>query len=797
MNISYNWLKEYIDIKVSPQKLIDVMTFGGIEIEAVEEIGKELRQFQVAEITETKPHPNADKLTLCKVNNGEEEIQVVCGAPNCLAGKKVVLAPIGSQLGEFKIKRVKLGGEESQGMLCSEKEIGISENHEGIMILPDSAKIGKDLATQLGLNDVRYEAEITPNRPDLLGIIGIARDLSALLNTPIHLPKADPTPDNNSIEKILTLENNDAKRCPRYVARVIKGVKIASSPAWLQKRLRSIGMRPINNVVDITNFVMMEYGHPLHAFDYDKVAGKKIIVRRAQKKESFTALDENNYQLCEDDLVIADTEKAMALAGIIGGTTSHITTETSNIVLEAANFHYAGIRRTGSRYKIFTDSAYRFERNLSSTTCELVSKRAADLILDIAGGKMASGSLDSYPAPQPATIVKLRPSRVYKLLTIQINKEQIKKYLEALGLRQIASEEDRLDFEIPDYRNDLTREIDLIEEIIRLHGYNNVKTFHKPQNIMDRYRFNALRRVQDIAVNNGFFEIINWSFGDPDDLDRLQLPKDDPRCRIVPIKNPLGYSFSIMRSTLIPQLLKTALYNINHNHFDLKLFEMNKVFFSQEDSKLAKEEQHFSALLCGSALHKSWYQKSRQVDFYDAKGLAEEILNSLGITQPEWKKSEDSYYQPGQAASIFLQSKKIGAIGKLDAKIAEKFELEIPIFLVEINLEKILNIYRPQPPQFQTIPKFPVVQRDISIILSSHYSWEDLKREILQIDSKNIKEINLFDEYKGKNIENGKRSLSFTITLSSLTKTLTDQYVNNLIKKIILRLENKFSAQMR
>ncbi|MDN5354475.1 MAG: phenylalanyl-tRNA synthetase beta chain [Candidatus Cloacimonadota bacterium] len=797
MNISYNWLKEYIDLQLSPQQLIDKMTFAGIEIEAVEELGKELRQFQVAEIIEKKPHPNADQLSICLVNTGQEEIQVVCGAPNCKSGQKVVLAPVGSKIGDLEIKKVKLRGEESYGMLCSEKELGISDNHEGIMVLPDNSEVGKDLATQLGLNDVRYEAEITPNRPDLLGMIGIARDLSALLNRKLQLPVAEISEDKTPIETLLSLENTEPKLCQRYLARVIKGVKIAPAPAWLQNRLRSVGLRPINNVVDITNFVMMEYGHPLHAFDYDKIVGKKIIVRRAKQGEKFTALDEETYNLNSSDLVIADSEKPMALAGIIGGTNSHITAETTNIVLEAANFHYIGIRRSSSHHKIFTDSSYRFERGMSSVTNEFISKRAASFILEIAGGELAKGALDSYPNPLPLNIVKLRPSRVHKLLTIEISSEQIKQYLEALGLKQVDSNEEELAFQIPSFRQDLTREIDLIEEIIRLHGYNNVQTFQKPQNITDTHRFYARRRVQDAAVNNGFSEIINWSFGDPDDLDKLQLAPEDPRRKTVKIKNPLGPSFSIMRSSLIPQLLKTALYNIHHGQEDLKLFELNKVFSVRRGQKLANEELQFSGLMCGLAQPNIWHTKTRQVDFYDAKGVAEDILQILHITNVSWLPSEEPFYQPGQAAKIAYKKLIIGNVGKMDAKIAATFNLEKPLYLIDINLEKILREIKTKLPQFQPIPKFPTVQRDISLLIPAKYNWSKVKKAIFQINPKIIKNINIFDEYKGKNVEKGWRSISFSLQLSSSTKTLTDDYINNLIQKIIDTLKNRFSIQMR
>jgi phenylalanyl-tRNA synthetase beta chain len=797
MNISYNWLKEYIDLQLSPQQLIDKMTFAGIEVEAVEELGEELRQFQVAKIVETKPHPNADKLSLCRVDTGQEEIQVVCGAPNCASGQKVVLAPVGSKIGDFKIKKAKLRGEESFGMLCSEKELGISENHEGIMVLPNNSEVGKDLAAQLGLNDVCYEAEITPNRPDLLGIIGIARDLSALLHSKLSLPPVELTEGKTAVEAELTLENNEPQLCPRYLARVIKGVKIAPSPNWLKEKLRSIGLRPINNIVDITNFVMMEYGHPLHAFDYGKVAGKKIVIRRAKQGEKFPALDDETYELKSSDLVIADSERPIALAGIIGGANSHITEETTDIVLEAANFHYVGIRRSGGYHKIFTDSAYRFERGLASSTAKQVSERAASLILEIAGGELASGALDSYPEPKPPNIVKLRPSRVHKLLTIDISAKQIQNYLEALGLKQVNSSEDQLDFQIPSYRQDLTREIDLIEEIIRLHGYNNVKTFHRPQNIMDKRRFYARRRVQDVAVKNGFSEIINWSFGDPDDLDKLKLPENDPRRKTVSIKNPLGNSFSIMRSTLVPQLLKTALYNINHNQNDLKLFELNKIFNTRKGVKLANEQLQFSALMCGLAKPNNWHQPARQVDFYDAKGVTEDILQKLHLTNVSWQPTDDIFYQPGQAAKIVYKKQTIGNVGKLDTKVAANFELGKPVFLIEISLEKILKETRPKLPEFKAIPKFPAVQRDISLLIPIEYNWQEIEKVIFQINPKIIKKIQLFDEFKGKNIEEGMRSLSFSLLLSSPTKTLTDDYINNLIKKVIDRLKNKFSIRMR
>jgi len=416
MKISYNWLKEYLDFDLSAEELQDKLTFAGIEVEAVIRLGEELKQIKIAKILKREKHPAADKLSVCKVDDGEGIKQVVCGAPNCDANQFVAFAPVGAQVGEFKIKKAKLRGVESFGMICSEQELGISDNHDGIMVLPQNAPLGKDLASFLHLEDTVYDVEITPNRPDLLGMIGVARDLSALLNLQLKLPEISISENEEKIEDTLKLENKIPKLCTRYTARVIKNLKIAESPDWLKKKLISVGLRPINNVVDVTNFVMMEFGHPLHAFDLNKLQANTIIVRNAENGEKLPALDENTYSLREHDIVIADVSKPIALAGIIGATNSHITSETTDIVIEAANFLYSSIRKTSGRLKISTDSSYRFERNMSDETTEIAGKRAAQLILEIAGGKLLRGKLDSYPQPVSENIVMLRPERVRKVL---------------------------------------------------------------------------------------------------------------------------------------------------------------------------------------------------------------------------------------------------------------------------------------------------------------------------------------------------------------------------------------------
>ena len=796
MKISYNWLKRYIDLKLSPEELKDKMTFAGIEVEAVEELGKELRQIKIAHVVKCEQHPNAEKLSVCQVDDGTETVQVICGAPNCKDGIKVAFAGIGTQIQDFKIKKAKLCGEMSFGMLCSEDELGISDNHDGIMILPEDASIGTDLASYLGIEDTCYDVEITPNRPDLLGIIGIARDLSALLKLPLNLPESKLNESNESIEDHLSLENEIPEFCTRYTARIIKNVKIKESPDWLKKQLISVGLRPINNVVDITNFVMMEFGHPLHAFDYSLINGKKIIVRKAKENEEFPALDEVTYKLKKDDIVIADEKRAIALAGIIGGENSHITSETKDIVIEAANFLYSSIRKTSGRTKISTDSSYRFERDITDEIAELTSIRACELILEIAGGELLKGKLDSFPSKKELGKVSIRPSRVKKILSIDVPLKQIIEYLTALGLNLINKSEDNLEFGIPYYRKDLTREIDLIEEVIRLNGYNNVPTFLKSQNIMNKPIFYARRKVEDTLVNYGFSEVINWNFGDPNDLDKFNINKEDQRRNFAELKNPLGDSFSIMRSMLLPSLLKNALYNINHGQKNFRIFELKKVF-TRKDEKLATEKLHLSGILSGELDPVYWKDNSEQLDFYDVKGIMEDILAELKVENCEYQVSDEPFYQPGLGAALVIDGQNIASLGKIDPKIAAEYDVDIPIFAFDIDLEAIfvMNIFHD--PVFENIPKFPPVLRDISFMISKEHKYADIIETIKKAGKNSISKIVLFDEFAGKNIKEGFHSLTFSLVFSSDTKTLTDGYINNILIKVIKVLKNSYNAEMR
>ncbi|MDD3049581.1 MAG: phenylalanine--tRNA ligase subunit beta [Candidatus Cloacimonetes bacterium] len=796
MKISYNWLKKYIGLSTSAEDLTDLLTFIGIEVEAIEEIGKFLQQIKVAKIVNKQKHPDADKLSICTVFDGIQNINIVCGAPNCATNQKVALAPVGTDLGSFKIKKTKIRGVESCGMLCSEKELGLTNNHDGILVLPDSAVEGTSLADFFEIKDVVYDVEITPNRPDLLGMIGVARDIAAKLNLTVNYPNPKLSEGKERITDLLELENRNSSECTRYLARVIKGVTVRESPMWLQNTLRAVGIKPINNIVDVSNYVMMEYGHPLHAFDYDKIIDRKIVVRNAQAGENISALDNFDYELISSDLVIADTKKPIALAGIIGGSNSHITNETVNIVIESANFKYSTVRKTASRLKINTDSSYRFERNMSDENAVIASVRAAELILALAGGELAEGSLDSYPSPNSQTSIVLRIERANKLLSLDLSADTIISFLIPLGLVVTESSEEIITFLIPHFRKDLEREIDLIEEIIRLHGYNKVgqKTF--PQKIMNRKKFYLRRNLQDFLIQRGFFEVVNWPFSDPEDLDRLKLSGEDDRKKCIFLKNPLGTRFSIMQTSLLPNLLKNSLHNINHGVKSFRLFELTKVYLDKSNT-LATEEYHLSFVMTGNLQNTFWREKESMLDFFDLKGLSEDLLEFCGIYNFVMSPISRSYYHPGLAVSLSIDEDCFGEFGKLDAKVLEDFGIEQEFFYFDINLERIINHDIVKTKDFIKMPKYPDVQRDISFIVSKDFHYSEIRNSIISVSPKLISNVVLFDEYKGKGINEGCRSLSISLTLSSDNNTLTDEICNKTIDKIFAKLTQDFAIEKR
>lgn len=813
MKISLDWLREYIKLDQSIEEITNLLTFAGIEVEEIICYGNLSETIITAKILECNLLQDSDHLFLCLVDTSQEILQVVCGALNCKQGMVGVLALPGTKLRDMVIKKNRIRGVESFGMLCSEKELGLSDDHNGIMRLPTETEIGIPVSQILSLPDTLLELEITPNRPDLLGYIGVATDLSACSDCELIMPiETDLTALENThdINDNLELINNELELCPRYTARVIKNVKITESPLWLKQRLIRSGLRPINSVVDITNYVMLEYGHPLHAFDYDKLDGignkPSIIIRKATAKEEFYALDGKVYTLTDNDLVIADSNKAVALAGVIGSTNSHITENTVNIVLEAAFFEHTSIRRTAYYHKISTDSSYRFERNLASETTDIISQRASQMILELAGGSLCKGNLDIWTKQNEENVIGLRPSRIKAVYGIYLSRDLIISYLSKLGLIYINESlnhinDNVLSFIVPANRTDLTREIDLIEEVIRLHGMDKVGEEKQKISIMDRHAFLIKRKATDYLVHNGFYEVVNLSFTDPQMIYDFKLNENDIRLNQISLLNPQNSNLSVMRSFLLPQLVLNARYNFNRGESQIKLFELNKVFY--ENYCIPKNEPYQLCFLCTGTYHNHhWQNKPKKLDFFAIKGIVEGLIRFLGLKDYTVSNSTPDYLIPQESQCIIHNNHIIAVFGKLNPEIAARFDIDTAeikqdIWVADIDINDIIMRTRNIITSYQPVPKFPSVERDISFLISIDVSYDDIIQLIKQSNPDTLFNAYLIDEYLGKQVSDGYKSLTYRLIFNHSEKTLTDDEVNVLIDLIINNLKSQWDIQLR
>ena len=850
MQISLEWLKTYIKLECSLEELVRMLTFSGIEVENHYSYGDIPNGVVTAKVIESQPIEGSDHLQVCSVETGEQKLQIVCGAPNCRSGIIAALALPETNLKDIQIKKTKIRGVESHGMLCSEKELSLSEDHSGIIELPADTPIGKSLCEIWNLPDEIFELEITPNRPDLLGYMGIATDLAASSGSKLTFPEVNSanteTDANTKIDDHLSLEVKEPTSCIRYVARLIRNVRIGESPEWLKQRLIRSGLRPINNVVDITNYVMLETGHPLHAFDYNKLPkrnGKaEIIVRNAELNEQFCALDGNEYSLSPSNLVIADSEKAIALAGVIGGTNSHITDNTVDVVLEAACFDHTSIRKTSYQHKISTDSAYRFERQLAPETCEEASLRAASLIVTLAAGTLSQGKLDVWNNKAKPLIIPIRPSRFEQVIGISLTKEQIQNCLNRLGLIYLGegcykkyypnsvdaiprlvtnadgvlffeSQKNRNDdtvnidkveeglyFEIPPKRVDLTREIDLIEEISRIHGLDKINSRQVVPNIMDQHAFLLKRKLADYFCLRGFNEVVNLSFGDPDHFSLLYGDNSDESRKQIQLLNPQNSNLSVMRTNLAAQLLQTASYNINRSTKQMRIFEMNRVF--QENHSLPKIENcHLTLLAIGDNQNKHWKTSSLATDFYDLKGLVTDLLETTGLVDYRIVDYSNLYYTE-EAQSILCEDKQIAAFGKLKPSVAINFgidslELKSDVWLADIDVESLIDLTRDKTKQYKQVPKFPSSERDISFLIADNISFNSIQSEIKDAVGNSLYGLALIDEFRGKQVPGGMRSLTFRIVFNHPEKTLTDDEVDLIVELVKNKLKSLWDVQLR
>ncbi|MDD5260181.1 MAG: phenylalanine--tRNA ligase subunit beta [bacterium] len=789
MKVSYKWLKEFIDTDLSPKDIADKLTMAGIEIATCTSLDKGIRNVVTAEVKEVKPHLNADKLVFCQVFNGKETLDIVCGARNFKAGDKVALAQVGALLpGGKEITAVEIRGQKSFGMMCSERELELSDSHGGIMILPPETPLGVDINTILELDDYILEAEPTPNRGDALSVLGLARELAAVLNQKLKLPQAKVKEPIDKVERFVTVEIKDPDLCPRYTARYLMNVTVKPSPLWMQNRLRNCGLRPINNVVDITNYVLLELGHPLHAFDATLLEDEKIIVRRAKEAEELVTLDGVQRKLNTKMLVIADAKKPIALAGIMGGEFSSVKEHTTEVVLESAYFNPVSIRKTAKSVGLNTDASYRFERGVDVENMVLALNRIAQLIQDLAGGQAAKGIIDTYPQKIKQPKITVRQERVNKVLGVPVSFAHTKRILKSLGFMFTENTgTESLHVVVPTWRNDITREIDVIEEIAEINGYEEIPATLPQGHTIKTSSNKEWEHKHKTAVymhQTGFAEIISYSFIGEKDYARIGRPVEGDM--YIRIANPLTEDAAIMRTTLVCGLLNNIVWNINHGNNQIKIFEQGRVFQGKGKETYANEVNMLGLAVCGI----------KPADIFYIKGVISGLLKSCGIINVEFKSSQDSLYNPALCLEISSGGEKLGVFGRLAAKVKNKYGLEQDVYLGELDLTKslVLSVERRQ---YQPISKLPGIRRDLALLLSQEVSHETVMKTLWEMASPLVKEISLFDVYQGEKVEAGHKSYAYTLLYQADDRTLQDEEVNRLHTDLVSKVVPKLNARVR
>ena len=794
MKFSESWLREWINPEISSEMLADQLTMAGLEVDDVEKVAGDFTGVVIGKVVECKQHPNADKLRVTKVDIGKDELlDIVCGAPNCRQGLMVACATVGAVLpGDFKIKSAKLRGEPSEGMLCSYSELGITDDHNGIIELPDNAPLGKDIREYLNLNDVMIDISVTPNRADCFGIVGVARDISAVNNIPMKEFKIANVPA--TISDTLSIQIDAPKAAPRYLGRVIKNINInATTPLWMKEKLRRGGIRSVDAVVDITNYVLLELGHPMHAFDLDQIE-KGIIVRYAHQDEEMTLLNGNEVKLNDNTLVIADHKKVLAIAGIMGGEKSSVTQLTKDIFLEAAFFAPLAITGKAREYGLHTEASHRYERGVDPALQFVAMERATQLLVDICGGEVGPiiEVTNQNELPSQATI-KLRRNKIDRIIGYTIETQKITDILVRLGC-EVEYQDDTWIIKSPSWRFDLQIEEDLVEEVARIYGYNNIPNANmkiesvmqpKPESII------SLRRIKDLLVDRGYQEAVTYSFVDP----KVQhiLHPNEPT---ITLPNPISSEMSVMRLSLWSGLLDAVLYNQNRQQSRLRLFETGLRFIPDEKCEFGvRQEFMLSGIITGNLYEDHWQLPKKSVDFYDLKGDLEAIFSLLGCDeQVQFNRSELSALHPGQSAVINLNDEVIGYFGVLHPEIEKKLSLNSKTLVFEINLAKI-NFKKV--PVAQDLSKYPSNKRDIAIIVSNTIPAAEIISVCKQAGGEQLVKVNLFDVYQGDNIKEDQKSLAISLILQDKSRTLEEEDITNIVSKCVTALQNRFKALLR
>lgn len=803
MRVLQSWLKDYLKFNIPAEELVERLTMLGLEFESVERLGKQLDGFVVGHVVECTRHPNADRLTVCRVDVGAEVLQIVCGAPNVAAGQKVPVGVVGATVPHnlhdpsgkpFVLGKVSLRGVESSGMICSAAELGVGNDADGILVLKANAPVGRPLAQYFGIEDVALDVEITPNRPDWLSHIGVAREIGVLTGKKPALPRVHAKEGTTPIGKFLKVTVKDRANCPRFAARMIRGVTIAPSPEWLQRRVSGVGLRPRNNVVDITNYVMLECGHPMHAFDYAQLHGGQIVIRQAEEGTSFRTLDGVERKLPAGSVMVCDAEREISIAGVMGGENSEIGDTTVDVVLEGAHWNPSSIRRTAKALGLSTDASQRFERGADPNMVRFALDRAASLILDLAGGTLLKGVIDIYPRPVKERLIPVRTERVNGVLGTAITQTEVARLLGLLDMKAVRKTVSSVTYKVPTYRVDVEKEIDLIEEVARVYGYDNIpEKTHAAIDFGHALERNTLvDRVRGQLVGMGFHDVLTNPMQDED---RCVVPGITP----VRVLNPLSRDMAMMRSSLLPGLLQVVAVNQNRGERDLRLYEVGRVFRvdPQSSQKLVGdvvEEERLALAMTGRRNGLGWGNPAGEVDLFDLKGALEGLLQALRLDNHRFIPYSTSESLTEESLRIEVQGIYAGQVGKASSQVLSRFGVEGSVYVAELLLSALAPSQRAS---FSALPRFPKVRRDVAFVVPRRVQADEIAQVIRDSAGELLADVTVFDLYEGKGLPEGRKSLAFALELMSRQRTLTDAEIEAVVARVVREIETKFEASLR
>ncbi|MFZ1731180.1 MAG: phenylalanine--tRNA ligase subunit beta [Bacteroidota bacterium] len=791
MLLSLNWLRTYVDLSESLEDLEALLTNVGLEVESIEDRRDSFKGIVVGEVLTCEKHPNADKLSVCTVSNGSEESTVVCGAPNVAAGQKIIFAQVGAHIEKlgFTIDRRKLRGIESSGMICSSSELGLDEDHSGIAVLPTDAVPGTPIARHLGFDDVILGIGITPNRGDALSHIGTARDIAAATGCELRMP--EPVIPEIIAAEPFSIEIRDADLCPRYSGAIIRNVTVGDSPDWLKKYLTAAGVRPINNLVDATNFVMMQIGQPMHAFDLSQLKGSSIIVRAAEAGEKMITLDDEERDLPERALLICDAERPVAVAGVMGGQHSAVTAGTTAILLESAHFNPSSVRRTAKMLQLSTDSSYRFERGSDPNITIWALHRAIQLIIDNAGGELC-GIYDAYPAPLEEKVVSLRPAFVNRILGIQVDVDEQRRILNALQIHVVEETDDSFQCRIPTFRSDIEREIDLVEEVARIHGYDNIPVPTRIEmNVGDRFDDQAFpATLRNLALGLGFDEILSSSL-----VPRSRAAANGDTAGVVDVLNPVSKERPSLRTSLLPSLLEAVDVNIRNGMRSLRIAEIGHVFSREGEAKFA-ERNMIGLALTGSAQARSWYAPARDADFFDLKGALKQLLDALYIDNDTIFYYDRTSTLSEHVLTLEVKGRYAGQAVEVSDAILANFSIDQPVFYAELDID-VLRSALPERQTYKPVAKYPSVTRDLAIIVAEGVLADQISHAVQSAKPAHLRSVRIVDVFTHESLGKDRKSVAFTMTFQADDRTLTEEDINTSVDTVVAALKQDLHAELR